>query len=1187
MYAWQAEALSQPGVADGRSLVYCAPTSGGKSLVADVLLMRCIARTGRAALVALPFVALCDEKAAQLAPLAAALGRRVHKQYGTHGGPLPPGRLGVIVATYEKANAILTRLVELDRFHEIGCVVVDELHMLADGDRGSLVELLLTKTLYVSTTEAAHLEQAGTGAAPALVSQHVRASQALAGGSQFDGRIQIVGMSATMPNFDSLARWLDAAPYVTTFRPVPLSYHVKVGAIVQNSTGEATRAPLPRLPGDPEHLAFLTQETLDAGGSVLVFCGFRKACELSAHELAAALVMPTPPCEPGDDVDPRAQAVESLHRAHDGNASKLAACVDKGVAWHHAGLTGEEREVIESGFRSGCIRVICCTSTLAAGVNLPARRVLIRHDFQGIPANTLDAATYQQMAGRAGRAGLDATGESILFAAANATPARITALRELVKASPLKLVSVLTHRDKGAGSLQRVMLEAVTSGLVVSQEDMERYMRCTLMCALNDFQTVEARSKEALYALQKAQLVEWCKEQNSWRPQRWGKAASASYLSVAMAADMRRDIDKARDEGVVTATELHTLFLVAPQEEPPKWLEVLHQFAVDVARMDATSLFLRVCARVGINMEWIMKTSSGVPMPPPPGAKSRAKWAEQSRLATRLYYASILCDVVQEVPTDVVAAKWKVERGWLSSLQDRAGRNTASVAALTEGLGYDDMAKLFGLMQERISSGAKADIMTLTVMGVSPTAARAMYRAGFHTLEAIAALPGPDALVDVLMSASKREGRAAECVERRRAEKILRDAREAVSERVALLREQADEVAALAGGPGAAAAATRLELSPDKRIHIHLDAPPSDAPHTARCPAPAVTATQFSLGMSAPSLSAAIAAAAAAVSPDPPPLPPPPRLPPPVELHPEVEADVSSAQAVHERAKGCVIVCNAPSFEALRRRWDGAAHYSFCVAWEPASAAHPGGAGPRARGLALAFEDASQGCVFYVPFAKTALGEAHRCACLLRLAQARGVKASVDVKDQVRALACRAPAALAPAACLAALGSGVEDVRIMAWLLSPGDDKFFQKPRADGRPESVLTALGLTASAAAALAASAWRHAAASSVPHGAAAAAAARGAAVAREAASTLRPRLAAANLLPLLRTLEMPLVPVLAAMERAGMPFDPDVLALQHEAAEARLLGAPPPRHCSTALSLSRRPLPSEQSCAARCAR
>jgi hypothetical protein len=138
MYSWQVDALATPGVDEGRSLVYCAPTSGGKSLVAEVLLLRSLLRAGRAAMVVLPFVSLCEEKAEHLGRVVAGLGRAVHKFYGTHGGRLPQGDLGVLVCTFEKANAVVTRLIEADRLHELGCVVVDELHMLAGAPRALL-----------------------------------------------------------------------------------------------------------------------------------------------------------------------------------------------------------------------------------------------------------------------------------------------------------------------------------------------------------------------------------------------------------------------------------------------------------------------------------------------------------------------------------------------------------------------------------------------------------------------------------------------------------------------------------------------------------------------------------------------------------------------------------------------------------------------------------------------------------------------------------------------------------------------------------------------------------------------------------------------------------------------------------------------------------------------------------------
>jgi len=257
-------------------------------------------------------------------------------------------------------------------------------------------------------------------------------------------------------------------------------------------------------------MVHLVQETITRdGGSVLVFCASIKNSTEAAKLLAMHLQVPDPPDKTlaADDMT-RDEALERLAMARPPTVKQLpelAACVAKGVAFHNSTLNLDERETVQDCFRFAKIRVICCTSTLAAGVNLPARRVIVRQSYcfgsvegkAGPVAVPLQPAQYQQMAGRAGRTGLDATGESIILAKPNADAAYVAELRKLVLPDKKPLTSALAKSSSSASDahFKLLVLYAISAGLVVTNLDMQRYVECTLLATL---QTTEERAKDAL-----------------------------------------------------------------------------------------------------------------------------------------------------------------------------------------------------------------------------------------------------------------------------------------------------------------------------------------------------------------------------------------------------------------------------------------------------------------------------------------------------------------------------------------------------------------------------------------------------------------------------------------------------------------------------------------------------------------
>ncbi|XP_029455382.1 helicase POLQ-like isoform X4 [Rhinatrema bivittatum] len=388
LYEWQHTCLTLESLQQRKNLIYSLPTSGGKTLVAEILILQELLCRQRDVLMILPYVAIVQEKVRGLSGFGVELDFLVEEYAGSK-GRFPPitrrRKKSVYVATIEKGHSLTNSLIETERIDNLGLVVIDELHMLGEGSRGAILEMTLAKILYTSKAT------------------------------------QIIGMSATLNNVEELQQFLKAEYFTHDFRPVQLKEYVKLkDNIYEVNSKEENCLNFSRLLNykysssmqkmDPDHLIALVTEVIP-NYSCLVFCPTKRNCENVAEMICKYLSKGYISHKEKE----KQNLIKDLKSTGDGGLCPvLKRTIPFGIAFHHSGLTNDERKLIEEAYSAGVLCLLTCTSTLAAGVNLPARRVVIRAPY--VARDFLKRAQYKQMIGRAGRAGIDTAGESILIA---------------------------------------------------------------------------------------------------------------------------------------------------------------------------------------------------------------------------------------------------------------------------------------------------------------------------------------------------------------------------------------------------------------------------------------------------------------------------------------------------------------------------------------------------------------------------------------------------------------------------------------------------------------------------------------------------------------------------------------------------------------------------------------------------
>jgi helicase len=479
------------GVLDsGFSIVLQMPTGSGKTWLAREAIRSSLNRGFRAVYLS-PLRALADELSTSWTsvfpdtPVGVFTG-----DYGKPGKalPVPYSTARVMIMTPERLDACTRSW----RTHwgwipEVDWLVVDELHLLGDGQRGARLEGTISRF------------------------------------RRLNPFCRVLGLSATLGNRGQLADWLDGVELGSDWRQVPLEWKIV-----------RYRKPDEK----PGILAAEVVRVRDAGGQSLVFVQSRRRCEFLAKWL-------------------REQGLQADH--------------------HHAGLTHDSRRTVERGFRENSTQVLVATGTLEMGINLPARQVVL-YDLQGFDGQgftPLSVNTVWQRAGRAGRPGLDPSGEAVLL-----TPS----WEKSADRYPLgRFEPVLSGLTEPQAIAEQILAE-VHSGLARTTGQLERVFSTSLAA----FQGKTLKIHRAVGEMLDAGMLR--EEERETRTllhaTPLGRIACRHQLRPATVLHLRRQL-----EGKSTLTDFDLLLACAsaPDCEPvlPVDFEDLEDLAEDLARQSS------------------------------------------------------------------------------------------------------------------------------------------------------------------------------------------------------------------------------------------------------------------------------------------------------------------------------------------------------------------------------------------------------------------------------------------------------------------------------------------------------------------------------------------------------------------------------------------------------------------------
>ena len=653
LYPPQEEAL--PIALRGKNLMLAVPTASGKSLVAYLAILNSVLSGGKAIYI-VPLRALASEKYEDLKAFEGR-GVRVALSVGDFDSEEQTlERYDVIVATSEKMDSMLRH--RAGWLEKVSIVVADEVHLINDPERGPTLEVTLTKFRMMNP------------------------------------RAQIIALSATIRNSKDVADWLGAEHVTSEWRPVPLKEGTYLDGEIRFSDNSCRDiADL----GDP--VASLVNDCLSGGGQALVFVNTRKSTESLARSLRSVVMKHV------DRASMPRRGAKGLALDDEEPTSlghRLSECIRSGVAFHNAGLTNEQRKRVEGLFREGKIKCIVATPTLAAGINLPARMVVVRETSRydaDYGNSSIPVLEIKQMCGRAGRPKYDKFGEAVIVAKDEEN--RSFLLENYLLAEPEDIFSKLGAEP----ALRSHILAAIATRSVGSEEEIRRFIEHSFLATQTDLSFLEETLMRIIAFLQEKDMIR-VEADGGIKATFFGKRVSDLYLDPASAVVLRDALERFHEgcgfgilHALASTTELQPLYM---KRNDSGWVEELLEEKRPEMLID------------------------------PPDDLNQYEFYLAS-----VKTASLVLDWVQERSEEEIEKKFGIGPGDIRNKVEIAGWMAYSMDQLCAIFRKEAHASLES-MTRRISKGVREELLEVAKLrGIGRVRARALFDHGFGNIETI------------------------------------------------------------------------------------------------------------------------------------------------------------------------------------------------------------------------------------------------------------------------------------------------------------------------------------------------------------------------------------------------------------------------------------------------------------------